>query len=81
MITLQRLRRMVIGESLSDQCDGVEDTFTTTYNFNPNKMRVYINGQRLAKDEDFEITSSNEFRVIHYIPRSYFILLVDYERA
>jgi len=81
MVILHRFRRIIIGESLSDQCDGIEDTFTTSYNFNPNKIQVYVNGQRLAKDVDFEIIDSDEFRIIHYAPKSYFILIVDYERS
>ena len=81
MITLLRFRRMVIGESLSSQCDGAAQLFTTTYNFNPEKIRVYVNGQRLAKDVDFEVTDNNEFRIIHYAPESTFILTEDYERA
>jgi hypothetical protein len=81
MVILHRFRRTIVGESLTDQCDGFTQIFITSYNFNPNKIRVYINGQRLAKDVDFEIIDSDEFRIIHYAPKSYFILLVDYERA
>lgn len=72
---------MVIGESLTSQITGATDTFTTTYNFNPDKMQVYVNGQRLAKDVDFVVTGSNEFRIVHYTPNIGFILIVDYERA
>ena len=81
MVILHRFSRTIVGESLTDQCDGSTQIFTTSYNFNPNRMWVYINGQRLAKDVDFEVTDSDEFRIIHYAPKSYFILLVDYERA
>ena len=81
MITLLRFRRMVIGEELSDQCDGSNQLFTTTYNFNPEKIEVYVNGQRLAKGVDFTVTDDNEFRITNYEPESTFIILVDYERA
>ena len=72
---------MIIGESLTSQIDNSTQLFTTTYNFNPDKLQIYVNGQRLAKDVDFEVTGSDEFRIIHYTPKLGFILIVDYERA
>ena len=81
MITLHKFKKVIIGESLTSQIDNSTQLFTTTYNFNPDKLQIYVNGQRLAKDVDFEVTGSDEFEIIHYIPKLGFILIVDYERA
>ena len=77
MVVLQKITELIEGEPII--CNGVDDTFTTANNFDPLTLKVYVNGQRLAKDVDFEITGSDEFRIIHYVPRIVFILLVDYE--
>ena len=79
MVVLEKIKRKIENETIS--CDGVDDTFTTVYNFKDSSLKVYVNGQRLAKDIDFVITGANEFRIVHYVPRSSFILLVDYEIA
>jgi hypothetical protein len=81
MVVLYKFRRTRVGESLSSQCNGTTKTFTTVYDFNPDKIAVYLNGQRLAKNVDFTVTDTDEFQLTHITPRSYYILIVDYERA
>lgn len=81
MVLLYKFRKTVVGEDLSSQCDGSTTTFTTTYDFEPTKISVFLNGQRMAKDVDFSVTASNQFQLTHITPRSYYILTVDYEQA
>ena len=80
MIVLRELRKDIIGEELSYQCDGSTDTFTTDYDFKIGTLRVYVNGQRLIKDTDYTVVASNQFKIIHYVPKSWFDILVDYRR-
>ena len=81
MVILYKFRRTVVGEDLSSQCNGSTSVFTTTYDFEPTKISVFLNGQLLAKDVDYSVTDSDEFTLTHIVPRSYYILIVDYERA
>jgi len=79
MVVLEKIKREIKNELIS--CNGTDDTFTTTYDFKDSSLKIHINGQRLAKDIDYVITGSDTFRIVYYIPKSYFILLVDYEIA
>ena len=77
MVVLEKIKGKIENEIIL--CDGVDDTFTTAHSFRDSTLKVYVNGQRLAKSIDFEITGANEFRIIYYVPRTTFVLLADYE--
>jgi hypothetical protein len=80
MIVLRELRRDIIGEDLTSQCTGATDTFTTDYDFKDGTLRVYVNGQRLIEDTDYTVIASDQFQLIHYVPKSWFDIVVDYRR-
>lgn len=80
MIVLRKLKKLVENELITDQIDGVTDTFTTDYDFKTSSLKVYVNGQRLIKDTDYTVVASNQFKLIHYIPKTWFDIIVDYER-
>ena len=77
MVVLEKIKGKIENEIII--CNGVDDTFTTAHSFKDSTLKIYVNGQRLAKDIDFEIAGANQFRIIYYVPRITFIVLADYE--
>jgi len=80
MIVLRELRKEIFNEDLTSQADGHNDTFTTDFDFKTNTLRVYVNGQRLIKDTDYTVIASDQFQLVHYIPKHWFDIVVDYRR-
>jgi hypothetical protein len=80
MIVLRQLRKEIFNEDLTDQCDGVADTFTTDFDFKASTLRVYVNGQRLIEDTDYTVVASDQFQLIHYKPKKWHDIVVDYRR-
>ncbi|MCK4977490.1 MAG: hypothetical protein KAS36_11220 [Anaerolineales bacterium] len=80
MIVLRELRKEIFNEDLTSQADGATGTFTTDFDFKTNTLRVYVNGQRLIKDTDYTVVASDQFSLVHYIPRNWFDIVVDYRR-
>lgn len=70
MIILQRLHRqnLVVGDELSGTLDGANQAYTTTYNYDPNEIMVFYNGQALQSPEDFSVTGSNEITFVYIMP-------------
>ena len=81
MVVLEKLKPKIIGEDISSQIDGIIDEFTTLNNFIEDSLKVYVNGQRMAKDVDFEVTAANKFRLLNFVPLTSFIILVDYSKS
>jgi len=80
MIVLRELRKEIFNEDLTSQADGATGTFTTDFDFRTNTLRVYVNGQRLIKDTDYTVVASDQFQLVHYIPKHWFDIVVDYRR-
>ena len=80
MIVLRELRKDIFGEDLGSQITGHNDTFTTDFNFKTGTLRVYVNGQRLIEDTDYTVIASDRFQLIHYVPKHWFDIIVDYRR-
>jgi len=80
MIVLRELRKEIFNEDLTSQADGATGTFTTDFDFKTNTLRVYVNGQRLIKDTDYTVVASDQFQLVHYIPKHWFDIVVDYRR-
>lgn len=80
MIVLRELRKEIFNEDLTSQADGATGTFTTDFDFKTNTLRVYVNGQRLIKDTDYTVVASDQFQLVHYIPKNWFDIVVDYRR-
>jgi len=80
MIVLRELRKEIFNEDLTSQADGATATFTTDFDFRTNTLRVYVNGQRLIKDTDYTVVASDQFQLVHYIPKHWFDIVVDYRR-
>jgi len=53
-----------VEENLSSQANGSNLVFTTSKNFIPETVSVYLNGLRLVKDDDFIIVNSNTIQFI-----------------
>jgi hypothetical protein len=80
MIVLRELRKEILNEDLTSQADGATGTFTTDFDFKTNTLRVYVNGQRLIKDTDYTVVATDQFQLVHYIPKHWFDIVVDYRR-
>ena len=39
-----------------------------------------LNGQRLIEDTDYTVIASDQFQLVHYIPKHWFDIVVDYKR-
>lgn len=68
------------GENSNEEAEG-NKVFTTPDNFNPDNIYVTINGQKMKKDYDFEVTDSNEITFIYIAPMSWDVLTATYEIA
>ena len=64
-------------ENLSSQIDGIKTTFTTTYGYMANSLKVYWNGQRQYSGTITELTSTT-FST-SFTPTGGDVLIVDYE--
>lgn len=63
-------------ESLTNQINGINQTFTTLYNFYSSSTRLFLNGQRLIKGIDYIELSSNEIFLNIILSKGR--LLIDY---
>ena len=64
-------------EDLTDQIDGIKDTFTVAENYKQDSLKVYRNGQRQITGRTVTITTSNSFQ-LDTVPSTNEFLLIDY---
>ena len=67
------------GEVPSGALDGSNATFTTQYNFIPESVEVYVNGQRQKLGADYT-TAGTQTINLTFSPASSEVLTVDYQR-
>jgi hypothetical protein len=83
MIILRKPRQsagiILLGEKPSGAIDGVNQTYTTAYNYRPGKIQVFYNGQALHSPDDFTETGYNEFQLTYMLPDNTDELRVTYE--
>lgn len=54
----------VIGEDLTSQIDGIEDTFTVSSSYVSNTVAVYLNGSRLRRDFDYTEETDTTIKIL-----------------
>lgn len=59
---------VVVADFLSGAINGMNQTYQTTYNYIPNRITVYYNGQALHSPWDFQQTGDNEIEFIYITP-------------
>ncbi len=71
MIVLRKIKRssnvLVSGILIGDK-NGINKTFTTLDNFSSDNIKVFVNGQGLKKDVDFEVSDINKVTLIYIAP-------------
>jgi len=70
---------VVVAGVLSGNRDGSNTSYTTTYNYKPDRISVFINGQALHTPEDFYMTGANEISLKHIKPEDDDVLRATYE--
>lgn len=67
-------------ENLSSQVNGVNTTFTTTNNYGSNTLRVFWNGQKLIRGNEFTETGSTSFST-NFTPDNGTYITVEYRKS
>ena len=70
-----------IAGTLSGTQDGVNQVFTTEYDYEPGSISVLYNGQALHSPDDFTESGDNEITFIYLKPYSDTVLRANYERS
>jgi len=70
---------ILLGEKPSGDINGVNQVYTTAYNYRPGKIQVFYNGQALHGPDDFTETGYNEFELTYLFPDNTDELRVTYE--
>ena len=74
--------QQVNNEILTSQIDGLTNSFTTSFNYVVNTLKIYVGGLRQSPgiSLDYTETGSNSFR-LNYTPVSGEKLIVDYTKS
>lgn len=70
----------IIGETLAGTINNINTVFTTAFNFDPNSIRLFINGFSQVRGVDYTVTAANAITLTFpaIIGDS---LQVDYQKA
>ena len=71
MIVLRKIKKssnIVVSGLLVGEKNGNNKVFNTLDSFDPDNIRVLVNGQGLKKDIDFEVSGVNEVTLIYIAP-------------
>lgn len=83
MIILRKPRTtagvIILGEKPVGDINGINQTYTTAYNYRPGRLQVFYNGQALHSPDDFTETGYNEFTLTYMLPDNTDELRVTYE--
>lgn len=70
---------IILAETPSGVRDAVNQVYSTSYMYRPDRMVVYYNGQAYHSPDDFEEVGPSTFRLIHVYPDDSDELRVTYE--
>lgn len=75
------VEEFVENDALAGTIDGANDTFSTSFNYEPGTIRLYLNGlrQSVGLSNDYNTTLPN-FIVMNNPPLPGDILIADYQR-
>jgi hypothetical protein len=84
MIILRKIGKqsscnVVMSDPLQGAADGVNQTFTVTYEYNPGRIEIIYNGQVLTSPIDFEETGPKEITFVYLKPEDITVLSANYE--
>jgi len=71
MIVLRKIKKssnIIVSGLLVGEKNGNNKVFSTLDSFDPDNIRVLVNGQGLKKDIDFEVSGTNEITLIYIAP-------------
>ena len=71
-------------DDFTDQLNGIDVEFITTYEFIPKTLNLFLNGVRMYQDsnpQEYEIHSSNQKIILCKAPTDEDTLIVTYVRA
>jgi len=54
---------IIVGENLSSQADGINTIFTLSNNYVPNSTKLFINGMRMTRFEDYTEETLNTIKI------------------
>lgn len=79
MIILRKLKKLELYDNLIGIKNGINKTFTVSKSFNSKDILIYLNGQVLFKDDDFDVTGPNEITFIYVAPTEIDNIYATYE--
>jgi hypothetical protein len=84
MITLRRVGkqetcRVILSDPLIGVLDGVNQTFSVSYEYTPGRIEILYNGQVLTSPQDFTETGPEEITLVYLYPEEQTILRANYE--
>lgn len=80
MITLRKIDLGdVVSDTISGTINGSNKVFYTTYNYKPDHIILYYNGQALHPDDGFLQTGPNEITLNYFAPLAGEHLRATYE--
>lgn len=65
-------------DDLTSQINGSIQQFTTSDTFQTGSLRVYLNGMYLQSGSDYEVLTSQTFRLLIITPQTGEVLQVEY---
>jgi hypothetical protein len=75
----QEIRRVMLSDPLFGVADGVNQTFSTFYEYTPGRIEIVYKGQVLTSPDDFEETGPQEITFRHLNPSDISLFSVSYE--
>jgi hypothetical protein len=75
----QEIRRIMLSDPLFGVTDGVNQVFSTFYEYTPGRIEIIHKGQVLTSPEDFEETGPQEITFTYLKPHDLSSLSVSYE--
>ena len=84
MILLRRVGkqdscRVILSDPLIGATDGVNQTFSVSYEYTPGRIEILYNGQVLTSPQDFTETGPDEITFVYQYPEEQTILRANYE--
>lgn len=68
----------IIGEDLTSQIDGIKDIFIVSSSYLPNKIAVYLNGNRLRRNFDYTEETDTTFKILGDLVTVEEKIVIDY---
>ncbi len=77
----QEVRRIMLSDPLFGVADGVNQVFSTFYEYTPGRIEIVYGGQVLTSPIDFEETGSQEITFKHIKPTDITLFSANYETS